>query len=328
MSDAATPNRNQGAGSARRQSRWILPAWGLSLVIHALLLVVLTFTLTTRVAKSLPADDTLEVGIFLKSESPTQVVYENDSDQFVEPLVEDSVEDRLLDPTTDPQTDALLREPDAELDVDLDLLAMSSQEASEASALLPDANLANSGERVSIPFLDAEGVGKSFVWVIDRSASMAHRNSIGLAKSEIVRGLEKLTSEHEFQVIFYDTESTAIPFGKGKMLKATRRNVDRAKKYLDEIDARGGTEHLGPLFAAFALAPEVVFFLTDADLMSARDVAKLTVANRRSNPPATIHAIEFGSGPEADADKPLRRLARENDGSFLYIDVGGLGTRR
>ena len=76
------------------------------------------------------------------------------------------------------------------------------------------------------------------------------------------------------------------------------------------------------LKSALRMRPDVVFFLTDADQ------PKLTFGElqrvRRWNSGTTIHAIEFGAGPQIAADSFLMKLARQNGGQHAYVDVRNL----
>jgi hypothetical protein len=92
-------------------------------------------------------------------------------------------------------------------------------------------------------------------------------------------------------------------------------------KEIQRIVPEGGTNHVKPLNMAFRLRPEVIYYLTDADMLSDDDVASLTAINRQAPIPATVFAIEFGNGPNLSTYKPLRRLAAENDGVYSYINV-------
>ncbi len=68
---------------------------------------------------------------------------------------------------------------------------------------------------------------------------------------------------------------------------------------------------------AFKLKPEVIFFLTDADLMSNSDVNEILTEVGKTR----IQAVEFGRGTELGQQTPLARLATTTGGRYLYIDV-------
>jgi hypothetical protein len=71
------------------------------------------------------------------------------------------------------------------------------------------------------------------------------------------------------------------------------------------------------LRTALGLKPEVVFFLTDADLMTNNDVNEILAESGGSR----IQAVEFGHGPDLGENTPLRRMATTTGGSYRYIDV-------
>ncbi len=77
---------------------------------------------------------------------------------------------------------------------------------------------------------------------------------------------------------------------------------------------------------ALNLQPDVVFFLTDADEPELTSAELQQV--RRWNQGSAINAIEFGFGPQTRKDNFLVRLARDNGGQHVYVDVSTLGERR
>ena len=68
---------------------------------------------------------------------------------------------------------------------------------------------------------------------------------------------------------------------------------------------------------ALKLKPEVIFFLTDADLISNSDVDEILTEVG----PTRIQAVEFGFGMSLGQRTPLGRLATTTGGTYRYIDV-------
>ena len=81
------------------------------------------------------------------------------------------------------------------------------------------------------------------------------------------------------------------------------------------------SEHPPALKMALDLGPDVVFFLTDSDDISARDVEQAMQLNHDN---ARIHTIRFGLGPESSETTRLSELARSTGGKYLYVDTGKL----
>jgi hypothetical protein len=171
-----------------------------------------------------------------------------------------------------------------------------------------------------------EGEGYRFVYVFDRSTSMggSGRNCLEAAKAELIASLESLEQTHQFQIIFYNEQPRRFdPWGDpDRMVFATEQNKALAAKFVRGITAFGNTEHEAALVAAIKFRPDVIFFLTDAaePMLYPNQLAKI----RRMANGISINAIEFGLGPQHDANNFLSKLAAQNGGSHGYVDVSSL----
>jgi hypothetical protein len=168
-------------------------------------------------------------------------------------------------------------------------------------------------------FFGAREHAHSFAYVIDCSGSMATRNSLGVAKRELLASLGQLPPDAQFSVIFYNLQARMLadPQGRRGLMAATDSNKTRVEGQLATVNPDGGTDHMLALRTALALRPEVVFFLTDADMMSNGDVNDILkeVGSTR------IQAVEFGRGTPLGQRTPLGRLATTTGGRYQYIDV-------
>ena len=106
----------------------------------------------------------------------------------------------------------------------------------------------------------------------------------------------------------------------------TDQNKQLASRFVGSITASGATRHEEALELALRLGPDVIFFLTDADepRMTAKDLAQITQRNQGT----TINTIEFGYGQQYDSDNFLVKLARQNGGQHVYVDVSRLPVAR
>lgn len=121
--------------------------------------------------------------------------------------------------------------------------------------------------------------GRRFVYVFDRSASMAGR-PLAAAKQELLASLSRLGDGEQFHVIFYNHRLHLFtPVGReGRVVFATEENRAEARRFVGAVRADGGTRHAEPLAVAFRLRPDVVFLLTDAedgDDLAAADLDRL-----------------------------------------------------
>ena len=168
-------------------------------------------------------------------------------------------------------------------------------------------------------FFGAREHGHSFAYVIDRSGSMGLRNSLEVAKRELLASLNQLPPDARFSVIFYDLTARvfADPNGQQGMMPATAANKVRVQSELQTVGPYGGTDHMVALRTALGLKPEVIFFLTDADSMADREVNEILAKAQGTR----IQAVEFGRGTDLGTQTPLRRLATTTGGTYRFIDV-------
>ncbi len=176
------------------------------------------------------------------------------------------------------------------------------------------------GKKTKTSFFGVEGSGSSFVYVVDRSDSMNANESAPLrnAKRELLKSLESLNEYNQFQIVFYNDSLSPLS---GKMIFATDTNKRRAMGFVKGMPGDGGTSHLPALKQALALAPEVLFFLTDADdprltLPQLDDIRRRAELTR-----TTIHTIQFNLGPASNDGSWIKDLAEMNRGTYKYVDV-------
>jgi hypothetical protein len=169
-------------------------------------------------------------------------------------------------------------------------------------------------------FGSGSAVGRSFVFVIDRSQSMGGEGlgAISAAAKELTEQLEQLSPEQRFQVVAYNQSVTMIE-GR-ELLPADGKNKDRLIRFVADTAAYGQTEHMRGLLAALKLKPEVIFLLTDGG-EPVLDNSQLRAIREQAAGKTSIHCLQFGRGPAPDAGSFLERLAAENGGSYVYIDM-------
>ena len=174
------------------------------------------------------------------------------------------------------------------------------------------------------------GEGYKFVYVMDRSGSMggSGRTSLKAVKAELVESLKTLDTVHQFQLIFYNERPVLFnPSGiEGKLAFATDQNKERALRFLDVIQADGGTDHEQALRMATSMRPDVIFLLTDGDEPKLTDQEMERVV--RWSAGIIIHAIEFGPGPKPSAPRFLEDLAHRTGGQHTYVDTTKLGKKQ
>ena len=166
-----------------------------------------------------------------------------------------------------------------------------------------------------------QGRGSKFIYVFDRSASMEGR-PLAAAKNQLLQSLQSLETVQQFHIIFFNTKTQSFDISGGgrRIAFASDRNKKLAANFVGGIMADGGTDRMNALREALHFAPDVIFFLSDADdPMSASEMAELARANRKAQ--ASICVIEFGKKPAPAPNNFLARLARDNGGQYGYVDT-------
>ena len=161
--------------------------------------------------------------------------------------------------------------------------------------------------------------GGSFAYVIDCSGSMITRDSLDVAKRELLTSLAQIPADARFAVVFYNSEANVFtdPAGKPGLMPATASNKARVRTLLATVRPDGGTDHMLALRTAFAFHPEVIFFLTDADFIARQDIPDLVAQAGK----ARIQTVEFGQVTGLGGSAALKLLSKSTGGSYRYIDV-------
>jgi hypothetical protein len=195
----------------------------------------------------------------------------------------------------------------------------------EAAILAEDAaiprEIAPTGPTASLSlFGGPAATGRSFVFVIDRSASMGS-DGLGVIQSaaeELESKLDSLTAEQTFQVVAYNQASAY--FTGRELIPATAENQKKLASFVKNLAAYGETEHVRGLNAALRLKPEVIFLLTDGD--PPLNGLDLQTIREQAGSRTTIHCLQFGRGqPDAAQKQSFERLALENRGTYTYLDM-------
>ena len=306
-----------------------LPAWLLSLVFHlTILLTMATFiTVAPRGANLEPARGG---GIVLAQDVGGSSEYYGAEGQSTSPSTQPSQQETSAN-------DAL---PGGEqVPIDLAGALPAATNPTDGSGLgdgLPSAGgMAGGanpgrgsvgGNPAHTQVFGAQGAGNKFVYVFDRSASTDGYQGRPLAaeKRELIASLNDLDDIHQFQIVFYNEQSTVFnPDAPQppKMLFGEASTKRLAQNFVRGIIAAGGTRHSAALRLALNMKPDVIFFLTDAGdpVMTASEMEEVRQRNMRTG--ATINVIEFGSGPNPGGENFLVRLARQNSGQYVYVDV-------
>ncbi|MEQ8847112.1 hypothetical protein [Botrimarina sp.] len=299
-----------------------LAAWGASLAAHSLLVGGVLWSGLGAGAPQAGDEPTREVGIVVRQSDQPPAPFETPAEAPTDtqsPADSSAQEQLLADIQAAPSPFSGLLE---------ELLAEPTPGPGAAAAAASSQAAAGGGGRPTlpigearVPFFGVEGVGTRFVYALDRSISM-RGGPLRTAKAELLASLAGLGPTHQFQIVFFSTRVDVFDLsGRNRLAWGDSQSKRRAEQYVQSVTAEGGTERHSALLAALRYGPDVVFFLTDDDLPMARNEIEEVVGKARGT---TIHAIEFGGGPDHGRDNFLRELAERTGGQRRYVDTSRL----
>ncbi|MGY8769018.1 MAG: hypothetical protein ACKVH8_11420 [Pirellulales bacterium] len=328
--DVASAMQPHGQGMPGKR---VIPAWALSLLLHTSLVIALALTVQ-EVNRDAPGGEPDRNGsIVLSKQTGEKTEYFDGSgnestskaEQTDSTSPSESIESSL------PAVDASPTELGALLPSD----GGGSLSGDQEGVGLPgtgelttggENTRPGSGEKGSTTIFGVEGTGNKFVYVFDRSGSMEGFGGrpLAAAKSELIGSLSDLEETHQFSIVFYNENQRIFDTGDGrrKLVFANPQGKLLAERFVRSVIANGGTQHLPALQLALDMQPDVIFFLTDADHpeLFPHELERV----RRTNKGAVIHTIEFGFGPFSGKRNFLVKLADQNDGKHIYIDISKL----
>ncbi len=306
------------------------PAWLLSWLLHASLFLMLVIAMRSERRGAVVEPDRT-TGIALVKDA------EGEREYYQETADLSGFDDENA--SQNKQLPAEVLPSETELAVDLSGVLPAAADGLSAtdgggiadigSALQGTTGAAGTSGNVSTSVFGAVGVGTRFVYVFDRSGSMDGFGGRPLraAQAELLESLNDLERINQFQIIFYNERPRVFnpTGGTPELVWGDDAGKQLAQRFVKGITAAGGTRHMEALRLALGMRPDVIFFLTDADEPQMTEDDLLRV--RRLNRSASIHAIEFGYGPQRSGTNFLQQLAAQNQGKHVYVDVAKLGRR-
>lgn len=163
---------------------------------------------------------------------------------------------------------------------------------------------------------------KHLVFVFDRTGSMSG-DKIVQAKEAFRYCLRNLQEGDKFNLIYFNEAPTKIFEG---LVPATRENVQRAIREVEELTAQGGTNLHDALEAAFQSLPidrtpalRAVVFLTDGlPTVGETDPERILRTVRELNERREIRLFTFGVGYDVNVHL-LDKLCEQNRGAPEYV---------
>ena len=125
-----------------------------------------------------------------------------------------------------------------------------------------------------------------------------------------IRSVAAMQPPQRFQVIFYNDRATPMPGDLPKTADYSSRTT--LARFLNRIDADGGTDPRDALNLALAMRPDAVFLLSDGAFPDGT-AAAVAALNRHKTP---IHCVDLAGGTGGD---DLKTIARESGGPVFRL---------
>jgi Ca-activated chloride channel family protein len=160
---------------------------------------------------------------------------------------------------------------------------------------------------------------KDVIFVIDSSGSM-DGGKMDKAKEALRFVLGTLKPKDRFNIIRFSTGTESY---KNEMVEASSEEITRAKKFVDGIEAAGGTAIDDALAEALKMTraaegrPEMVVFLTDGEPTIGETNVDQILANAEKRAPKGVRIFDFGVGTDLNAVL-LDALANQHGGVPEY----------
>jgi len=159
-------------------------------------------------------------------------------------------------------------------------------------------------------FFGLKARGSKFVFVVDRSGSMAGPK-LQAAKDELIRSLRALAPTMSYYVFFYNHTFTPMPAK--HLVPANARNRDVFENWIASIPSGGSTNPVPAMTEALRFQPDAIWLLSDGLFPPA---AADLIRNENPNAHTQIHTIAFYDN---QGEPLLRRIAEENRGRYRFV---------
>jgi Ca-activated chloride channel family protein len=158
-----------------------------------------------------------------------------------------------------------------------------------------------------------DGASQEVVFLIDTSGSM-EGDSITEARAALRLCLRHLREGDRFNILAFQNSFQAFS---PNLVPFTQRTLEQADRWVDALQADGGTEMLEPILAALRAAPDgVVVLLTDGQVGNEDEILRRALETR-----GKARIYPFGIGTNV-SDVLLRNLAKRTSGAVEFIHPG------
>ena len=151
---------------------------------------------------------------------------------------------------------------------------------------------------------------KRVVYVVDRSGSML--GTFDAVREEMKRSIQRLRRSMRFHVILFNS-GPPLQNPPKKLVHASREEKAALAEFLSKVQPQGNTDPIPAMRRAFAVNPDVIYFLTDGEF-DRRLLDELRKWNSKKR--VRIFTIAYVS---QRGGALLEQIAREHNGQYRFV---------
>lgn len=160
---------------------------------------------------------------------------------------------------------------------------------------------------------------KDITFVLDTSGSMSGEK-IQQARKALEYCVQKLNDGDHFNIIRFSTD---VELFKETLVEANKTNIEAATEFINDLDARGGTDINNALKAALEMPyddkrPSIIAFLTDGKPTIGESDTDVIVTNIEKGNKSKARVFVFGVGETVNTHM-LDKISGNNGGLSKYV---------
>ncbi|HEX8914653.1 MAG TPA: hypothetical protein VF796_20045, partial [Humisphaera sp.] len=178
------------------------------------------------------------------------------------------------------------------------------------------------------PVFGHGGNARKIVFICDATGTMINKMSV--LRRELKAAVKDLRNGvQSYKIVWYtDNGKVLTEKGPGKegLIVCSVNNKDATFTWLDDITPAGTTDPIPAIQAAFALKPDLIYFLSDGEfnnLRSYKEVLDEVVKGSQSSKGTKVNTILFDT-IDPDAQKVMEDMSKQTNGRFRAVKVSDL----
>lgn len=310
----------------RSRSRLLigLPAWSVSMAVHAVAVVVLAWI---TLPAPIPA-----VGTYLEG-----VVESADDAALFLPTTFAAVELKKVELVSTSISAADLSSVSvgdaAQLSTSVSVGGLDAPASAEIGELFAGdggrqmGSSIGSGTGPAAQFFGVKAAGRRFVFIVDSSNSM-RGGKFDAAKEELLYAIRRLSKDQAFYIIFFDQNAERMllpPDSEPPLLPvpATSANINRVEKWVMKVENQVRTDPFEAVKFAIDMIPDAIYLLTDGKFTDKGRTERFLKLNNYiddpvdgKRPKVVIHTLCFWQN---DGEDTLKTIAKDYGGTYRFV---------